>query len=172
VSLAVETFEQKKEWTIDSVSASRREVRPAAVRLRVSLAGDNGAEVARTVDYQVPAGAQAGPLYFTVSDAATANLNDFRAAITANPRNPGQLISTANNLHANNKAYVRVWPAMRRFNWRAPICPLRPLRWRWCWRARNRTSPASPRLRNSKIASMEIDAGDMVISGVKPFKWK
>jgi len=74
VSLAVETFEQKKEWTIDSVSASRREVRPGeAVRLRVSLAGDNGAEVARTVDYQVPAGAQAGPLYFTVSDAATAN---------------------------------------------------------------------------------------------------
>jgi hypothetical protein len=48
VSLAVETFEQKKEWTIDSVSASRREVRPGdPVRLRVSLAGENGAEVGR-----------------------------------------------------------------------------------------------------------------------------
>ena len=112
VSLAVEAFDQKKEWTIDSVSASRRDVRPGdSVRLRVLLAGDNGAEAARTLDYRLPIGAPAGPLYFTVSDATIANLTDFAPAIVANPRSPGQVIATANNLHANNKAYVRVWRA-------------------------------------------------------------
>jgi hypothetical protein len=168
VSLAVETFEQKKEWTIDSVSASRREVRPGeAVRLRVSLAGDNGAEVARTVDYQVPAGAQAGPLYFTVSDAATANLNDFRAAITANPRNPGQLISTANNLHANNKAYVRVWRGDAAFQLEGADLPAPPASVALVLEGAQSNVAGITQVRNSKIASMEIDAGDMVISGVK-----
>jgi hypothetical protein len=168
VSLAVETFEQKKEWTIDSVSASRREVRPGeAVRLRVSLAGDNGAEVARTVDYQVPAGAQAGPLYFTVSDAATANLNDFRSAITANPRNPGQLISTANNLHANNKAYVRVWRGDAAFQLEGADLPAPPASVALVLEGAQSNVAGITQVRNSKIASMEIDAGDMVISGVK-----
>jgi hypothetical protein len=168
VSLAVETFEQKKEWTIDSVSASRREVRPGeAVRLRVSLFGDNGAETARTVDYRVPIGAQAGPLYFTVSDAATANLNDFRAAITANPRSPAQAISTANNLHANNKAYVRVWRGDAAFELEGADLPAPPASVALVLEGAQNNVAGIAQVRNSKIAAMEIDGGDMVISGVK-----
>jgi hypothetical protein len=168
VSLAVETFEQKKEWTIDSVSASRREVRPGeAVRLRVSLAGDNGVEAERTVDYRVPAGAQAGPLYFTVSDAAVANLNDFRAAITANPRSPGQVIAIANNLHANNKAYVRVWRGDAAFELEGAELPAPPASVALVLEGAQNNVAGITQVRNSKIASMEIDGGDMVISGVK-----
>jgi hypothetical protein len=168
VSLAVETFEQKKEWTIDSVSASRREVRPGeSVRLRVSLAGENGAETARTVDYRVPIGAQTGPLYFTVSDAATANLNDFRAAITASPHSPGQVIATANNLHANNKAYVRVWRGDAAFQLEGADLPAPPASVALVLEGAQSNVAGITQVRNSKIASMEIDGGDMVISGVK-----
>ena len=79
--------------------------------LNVVLAGENGAETTRQVEYQVPIGAEPGPLYFTVADANTANLADFRQILTASPRSAGQLIATVNNLHPNTKAYVRVWRA-------------------------------------------------------------
>ena len=168
VSLAIDTFEQKKEWTIDSVSASRREVRPGeAVRLRVSLAGENGAEAVRTVDYRVPIGAQAGPLYFTVSDAATANLNDFRAAITANQHSPGQVIATANNLHANDKAYVRVWRGDAAFQLEGADLPAPPASVALVLEGAQTNVAGIIQARNSKIAQMEIYGGDMVISGVK-----
>ena len=112
VALKIEAFDQKKQLTIDSVMASRREVRPGEkVQLSVLLTGDNGAETVRHLEYQVPIGAEYGPLYFTVSDANTANLSDFRQILTASPRTPGQLITSVNDLHPNTKAYVRVWRA-------------------------------------------------------------
>jgi len=168
MSLDIETSTQKKEWTIDSVSASRREVRPGeAVRLRVSLAGENGAETVRTVEYRVPAGAQAGPLYFTVSDAATANLNDFRQTIAAIPRDPAQAIATANNLHPNNKAYVRVWRFDPAFQLEGADMPAPPASVALVLEGAQANVAGITQVRNSKLASMEIDGGDMAISGTK-----
>jgi hypothetical protein len=115
----------------------------------------------------VPIGAQAGPLYFTVSDAATANLNDFRAAITANPRSPAQAISTANNLHANNKAYVRVWRGDAAFELEGADLPAPPASVALVLEGAQNNVAGIAQVRNSKIAAMEIDGGDMVISGVK-----
>ena len=40
------------------------------------------------MEYQVPIGAEPGPLYFTVADADTANLTDFRQILTATPHTP------------------------------------------------------------------------------------
>jgi hypothetical protein len=67
VAIHIEAFDQKKQLTIDGISVSRREVRPGEkVLLNVVLAGENGAETLRQVEYQVPIGAEPGPLYFTV----------------------------------------------------------------------------------------------------------
>ena len=168
ISLAVEAFEQKREWTIDSVSAERREVRPGeTVRLRVTLAGENGAEEVRTADYRVPVGAPAGLLYFTVSDAATANSNDFRQAVTASPRSPGQVIGLVNRLHPNNKAYVRVWRGDTSFQVEDADLPAPPASVALILESAQSNVAGITQLRNSKIAGMEIDGGDMVISGVK-----
>ena len=61
VALNIEAFDQKKQLTIDGISVSRREVRPGdKVRLNVVLVGENGAETARQVEYQVPIGAEPG----------------------------------------------------------------------------------------------------------------
>ncbi|MGB9458459.1 MAG: hypothetical protein WCB12_20590 [Bryobacteraceae bacterium] len=168
VSLDVDAFDQKKEWTIDAVSASRREVRPGeVVHLRVLLAGENGAEAARTLDYRVPIGAQAGPLYFTVSDATVANLSDFAPAIVANPHSAGQVIATANNLHANNKAYVRAWRAEPAFQLEGSELPAPPASVALVLETAQNNVAGITQVRNSKIAEMEIDGGDMMISGVK-----
>lgn len=168
VTLAIEAFTEKKEWAIDSVSASHRHVRPGeTVRLRVALSGDNGAETVRTVDYRVPAGAQAGPLYFTVSDAATANVNDFRQTVSAIPRNADQLIATANNLHANNKAYVRVWRGDTAFQLEGADLPAPPASVALVLEGAQSSVAGITQVRNSKIAQIEIDGGDVAISGVK-----
>ena len=81
------------------------------VRLNVLLTGENGVEVSRPLEYQVPAGAEPGTLYFTVADANTTNLTDFRQVLTSTAHTSGQLISTVNGLHPNTKAYVRIWRA-------------------------------------------------------------
>jgi len=167
VALHIEAYDRKKQLTIDGVTVSRREVRPGEkVRMRVVLAGDNGVENGREFDYDVPVGAEPGTLYFTVADANTANLSDFRQILTSNPHSPAQLITTVNNLHPNTKAYVRVWRADPAFQIEGADLPDPPASVALILAGTPSVSGIA-QTRNSKIAEMEIDGGDMVITGVK-----
>jgi len=168
VAIDVEAFAQKKELTIDGISVSRREARPGEkVLLNVVLAGENGAETTRQVEYQVPIGAEPGPLYFTVSDANTANLADFRQILTTSPRSAGQLIATVNNLHPNTKAYVRVWRADPAFQLEGADLPNPPASVALILTGSQSSLAGITQTRNSKVVEMEVDAGDMVVSGSK-----
>lgn len=168
VSVRIDTFDQKKQLTIDGVTVSRREARPGdRLRLNVVLAGDDGSEISRPVDYQVPIGAQPGPLYFTVSDANTANLADFRQILTSSPRTAGQLISTVNDLHPNNKAYIRVWRTDTAYQLEGVDLPDPPASVGLILSGSQSSLAGITQTRNSKVAAMEIDAGDMVVSGSK-----
>jgi len=154
--------------TIESVSASPREVRPGeTVHLNVLLTGDDGVETARHLDYQVPIGAEPGPLYFTVSDAGTANLADFHQVLTATPHNPAQLITTVNGLHPNTRAYVRVWRTDAAFQLEGVDLPDPPASVALILEGSQSNQAGITQARNSKIAGMEIDGGQSVISGVK-----
>ena len=168
VSLDIEAYDQKKQVAIDSVYTSRREVHPGEkLRLEVVLAGQNGGESRRSVEYEVPIGAPAGPLYFTVSDANTANIADFRQILSASPHTPGQLITIVNNLHPNNKAYVRVWRADPAFQLEGVDLPDPPASVALILTGSQTNMAGVTQVRNSKIGEMEIDAGDMVVSGAK-----
>jgi len=168
VALQIEAFDQKKQLSIDSVSVSRREVHAGErVRLNVLLTGDNGSETTRQLDYQVPIGAQPGPLYFTVADAGTTNITDFRQVLTATPHSPAQLITTVNSLHPNNKAYVRVWRPDPAFQLEGVDMPSLPPSAALILEGSQPTLAGISQTRNSRIAEIEIDGGDMVISGVK-----
>ena len=168
VAIDIQAFAQKKELTIDGISVSRREARPGEkVLLNVVLAGENGAETTRQVEYQVPIGAEPGPLYFTVSDANTANLADFRQILTASPRSAGQLIATVNNLHPNTKAYVRVWRADPAFQLEGADLPDPPASVALILTGSQSSLAGITQTRNSKVVGMEVDAGDMVVSGSK-----
>lgn len=166
VALKVETFDQKKQLTIDGISLSRAEVRPGEkVQLNVTLVGENGTEMVRPVTYQVPIGAQPGTLYFTVADANVTNLADFRQVLTASPRSTSQVISTVNNLHPNTKAYVRVWRADPAFQLEGADLPDPPASVSLILSGSQSTLAGISQTRNSKVAEMEVDGGGMVISG-------
>jgi len=168
VSINLEAFDQKKQLTIDAITASRREVRSGEkLQLSVSLTGENGAETIRRVDYQVPVGAEPGALYFTVADANTANIADFRQVLTATARTPGQLVSTVNNLHSNTKAYIRVWRADPAFQLEGADLPDPPASVSLILAGSQSSSAGITQTRNSKIAEMEIDIGDMAVTGSK-----
>ena len=168
VDLKIEASDQKKQYTIDSVTTSRREVRAGEkVRLFVTLAGENGAEITRPVEYDVPIGAEPGPLYFTVSDASIANLTDFRQILTSTPHSAGQVITTVNNLHPNNKAYVRVWRATPSYQIENADLPDPPASVALILSASQSNLPGMAQTRNAKVADMEIETGDISVTGMK-----
>jgi hypothetical protein len=168
VDLDIEVSDRKRELNIDSVTVARRQVRAGErVTLHVLLTGDGGAESARTVEYEVPIGATPGPLYFTVSDAITANLSDFRQVLTATPRTETQLLAVVNNLHPNNKAYVRVWRTDAGFQVEGADLDAVPASVALVLDPAQSSQSGVTQSRNSKIAEIEIDGGDMVISGAK-----
>jgi hypothetical protein len=167
-AIRIEAFDRKKQLSIETVTVSKREVRAGdKLMLNVTFAGENGAETVRQLPYEVPIGAQPGTLYFTVADANTANISDFRAILTSTPRTAGQLITTVNNLHPNTRAYVRVWRANPAFQLEGSDLPDPPPSVSMILGGSHSTLAGVTQLRNSKIADMEIDGGDMVISGVK-----
>jgi hypothetical protein len=165
VALQIESFDEKKQLQIDQVVASPHEVRPGEkVRLTTILVGDNGAEVTRTVDYQVPVGAPPGPLFFTVADGNAANLSEYRQIIGGTPRSAERLVSNVNKLRANTKAYVRVWRPEPNFQVEGDDFPDPPPSLALVLGA---SQTAAVQTRNSKVAELEISAGDAVIAGAK-----
>jgi hypothetical protein len=168
VALDIESFDAKKQFQIDSVSVGRREVRAGGkVELTTMLVGENGAEVSRTVVYQVPQGIAPGPLYFTVADGMTTNLTELRQLIGAQPKSIPQLISTVNSLRANTKAYVRVWRAEPAFQLEGADLPDPPPSVAMILAGAQGAQGSITQTRNSKVAEIEIGAGDSVINGSK-----
>ena len=168
IALNIEAFEQKKELTIDGITVSHREAHAGdTVRLNVSLVGENGAETSRQMDYRIPIGAEPGTLYFTVADANTSNVTDFRQVVGATARTPSQVITTVNNLHPNTRAYIRVWRTDPAFQLEGADLPDPPPSVAMILASSQSSLAGISQTRNSKIAEMEIDAGDVVISGVK-----
>ena len=168
VDLRIEAYDQKKQLEIDGLSLSKREVRPGEkLQLFVTLMGENGAETTRKLEYEVPIGAEPGPLYFTAADANTTNLTDFRAVLTSTPHTPAQLIGTVNSLHPNNKAYVRVWRPDPSFQLEGAEMPDPPASVALILSGSQASIAGITQTRNAKIGEMEIDGGDVVISGVK-----
>ena len=168
VALEIESFDQKKQLQIDHVFAGRREARPGeTIELTIGLAGENGALITRQVSYPAPIGLGAGPIYFTVSDAGSANLAEMRQVIGASPRSAGQLIETVNQLKVNTKAYIRVWRADAAYQLQGEDFPAPPPSLAMIL---SRNQPGFGGLSqsfNSKLAELEIDGGGAVITGSK-----
>ena len=168
VALEIESFDEKKQLQIDHVFAGRREARPGeTIELTIGLAGENGAMVTRKVSYPAPIGLTLGPLYFTVSDAGSANLTDFRQIIGASPRSADQLISTVNQLKVNTKAYVRVWRPDAAYQLQGGDYPSPPPSLAMILARDQPGYGGLSQTFNSKLAELEIDGGGMVITGAK-----
>ncbi len=139
----------------------------------MTLAGDDGAETTRQVAYNVPIGASPGTLYFTVADANTANLSDFRQILASSPHSPAQVITTVNDLHPNTRAYVRVWRTDPAFQLEGADLPDPPASVALILSGSQSTLAGVTQVRNSKIAR---NAGGRRRHGdlrrQRPFRWK
>ena len=164
----IESFDAKKLWQIDSVSAAHREVRPGGkVEITTTLVGENGVEVSRTIVYRVPEGITPGPLCFTVADGMTTNLTELRPILSAQPKSIAQLLSTVNSLRANTKAYVRVWRPEAAFQLEGSDLPDPPPSVAMILSGSQTAQGGISQTRNSKIAELEFGVGDSVINGSK-----
>jgi hypothetical protein len=168
VRIEIESYGERKQMQIDQVWASRRTVRPGEeVKLTAVLLANDGAEATRNVTYRVPVGAPTGPLYFTVADGNTTNLAEYRQLIVTKPRSPSQLVAFLNSLRSNTKAYVRIWRQDPSYDVQGQHLPAPPPSVEQIL-ARTQTALGSASLlRNSKVAELEIDAGDVVVTGAK-----
>jgi hypothetical protein len=168
VDVSIESYDAKKQLQIDRVLASKRTARPGdTIEITTVLAGDNGAETTRAVRYQVPDGATPGTLYFTVADGATTNVTEFRQFLNNVPKSPAQLVSVVNSLRTNTNAYVRVWRADPAFQLEGGDFPDPPPSVALILAGSPPVLGGVAQVRNSKMAELEITAGDTVISGSK-----
>lgn len=168
IQLDIDSFDRKKQFQIDQVWTSTREAHPGdKIEVTAVLSGENGAELTRKASYTVPVGAEAGTLYFTVADAASANLTDYAQLLTAAPRTPGQLVTFLNGLRGNDKAYVRVWKSDTAYSIQGQDLPDPPPSVSMIL-AKTQSSLSSAALwKGSKVAEMELAAGDAVVTGSK-----
>jgi hypothetical protein len=162
VEIDMEVSTDKRQYQLDSVWTSRREVRPGdTVEVQALFNGENGAELIRRTAYQVPAGAPPGPLFFTVTDGPASNLADFRQFLTAPPRTVPQLLEFLNGLHPSDRPYLRVWrqqPSLVMPGATLPSLPPSAVL------ALNR---ASVQQAGSRVAEIELPGGDFVFTGSK-----
>ena len=167
INLSIEASERKRALQIDQITASRKEVRPGdPVELTVTLTGENGVELVRTVRYTIPVGSQTGTLNFTVADGNYSNLLDYQQLAATPPKSPTQLVSFLNNLRPNANAYVRVWRTDPGFQVEGSDLPNPPASLGLIL-SRAQAAQGLWLPRGSKIDELEIPTGDIVVSGTK-----
>ena len=167
VTLNVGVVDRKSQVQIADIAAPRS-VRPGEnVELIVTLEGENGAESQRKVMYRVPVGAPPGPINFTAADASTTNVTEFGASIGLQYHSPGQVLEFLNGLRSNTKAYIRVWRNEASYTIDGRDLPSPPPSVAMILSRAQTQAALLQNLRGSKLAEIEISAGDSVVTGTK-----
>lgn len=167
IDLTVETIAQRKQFSIENVWTSKREVRPGeSFEISVLLAGDGGKEIVRNILYEVPIGAPTGPLSITASDGPTANATDGRVYSLVQPRPATQVIPLLNSLRGTTKAYVRLWRSDPTYTLEGKDLPDPPPSVGMILARLPSAQPTTPR--TATVSEFALDVGeDAVISGSK-----
>ena len=164
VSLELEAFDTNKQLTIAQVYLSRREVKPGdTIEILTQLDGENGVELTRSLKYRIPPGTAPGILFFTVADGSQTSIAELRQIVAETPLSPEQSIATVGRLRPSDKAYVRVWRAQPAYEVAGEELPDPPPSLALVLGSTQSLSQN----RNSKIAELVIDAGEMMVTGSK-----
>lgn len=167
IHLDIEASERKRFLQVDQITASPKQVHPGdSIEIAVTLTGENGLEVQKSVHYRVPIGAPTGTLNFTVSDGSVTNALDYQQLAAEQPRSAAQLVSFLNDLRPNTNAYVRVWRTDPAFLVQGQDLPDPPPSVGLIL-ARTQAAQGVWVPRGSKIGELEIPTGDVVVSGSK-----
>jgi hypothetical protein len=110
LSFDIELADRTSALALDNAWTSRKEVRPGElVTIHTQWAGEDGRLVTHSAHYTVPAGMIPGPLFFTVTDAPSSNIVEFRQFLSAPPRSAAQMRDFLSTLRPPNRGYIRVW---------------------------------------------------------------
>lgn len=162
ISVQLESFDSKKELNIGQVYLSRKEVKAGdTIELMTQFEGENGVELTKSLKYRIPLGTAPGTLYFTVADGSQTGLAELKQIINETPHSPEQSISTVGRLRPSDKAYVRVWRAEPAYEVAGEELPDPPPSLALVLG----TTQSVAQNRNSKIAELVIDAGEMMVTG-------
>jgi hypothetical protein len=154
----------KKELNIGQVFLSRKEAKPGdTIEVMTQLEGENGVELTRSLKYTIPRGTAPGTLYFTVADGTQTGLAELKQLIMETPHSPEELISTVNRLRPGDKAYIRVWRAQAAYEVGGQELPDPPPSLALVLGSTQNVAQN----KNSRIAEITIDAGNMMVSGSK-----
>jgi hypothetical protein len=167
VTLEITSVDRKSQLQIADVAAPRQ-VRPGQdLNIVVALAGDNGAEISKTVRYRVPVGAPLGTLYITASDGMMTNFMELQSAMSSPAHSSAQVLETLNQVRANDKAFVRISRMEPSFTAEGRELPDPPASLAMIL---SRGQPGGTNLlnlRGSKVAELEIPVGEWVVTGSK-----
>jgi hypothetical protein len=166
VNLAIDASTEKKQFSIEDVWLSKREIRPGeSFEISVLLEGDGGKEIIRKLPYDVPVGAPAGTLNITVADGPTTNATDQKAFSLSQPKPAEQVISLLNSLRGSTKGYARIWRAGPTYTFEGQDLPDPPAS---VGLILSRASgKVANQARGATVEEIAFDVGDAVISGSK-----
>jgi len=167
VALEIGVVDRHSQMQITDVTAPRQARPGDDVEVIVTLTGENGVETPKKVHYRVPVGAQPGMLYLSVADATYTNMLDLQAAVGAQQHSPGQVLELLNSLRGNTNAYLRVWRADATYTVDGRDLPNPPPSVALILNRAQIGALGLFNWRGSKLAEIEIPAGEFVVTGSK-----
>ena len=171
VEVNLVSYEKRRELNLDQVWASSNEAEPGEeIEIHAVLIDAGGAAVQRLFRYTIPRGAPAGPLYFSVADAASLNMLDLPKLTAIVPRNPRQLVDLVNDIRGNGKLYLRVWRQEPTYSIQGADLPAPPPSAALILDSSTDVKGGRNAVQNAAVAEMEVDLGDYAVSGSRTLR--
>ncbi len=106
----IEIASRTRSLALDNAWTSRKTARPGeTITIHTQWAGENGRLVTHSTDFVIPTGMTTGPLMFTITDAPSSNIVEFRQFLSAPPRSAAQMREFLSGLRVPNRGYIRAW---------------------------------------------------------------
>jgi antitoxin (DNA-binding transcriptional repressor) of toxin-antitoxin stability system len=167
ISLDISSVEERRQMQITSITGPRYARPGEQIELGVHLAGFDGAEAVRKIQYRVPVGAREQAYNFTVSDAAQANSIEMQALSGVALRSPEQVLGVLNRRRPNTNMYLRVVRAGESYQVAGREMPSPPPSVAMILGRAQPGSENTVTLRGAAVAEIEIPGGESLITGSK-----
>lgn len=171
VEVNLVSYESRRELNLDQVWASSNEADPGEeIEIHAVLIDAGGAPLQRQFRYTIPRGAPAGPLYFSVADAASLNMLDLPKLTAIVPRNPRQLVDLVNGLRGNGNLYLRVWRQEPTYSIQGADLPAPPPSAALILDSSTDVKGGRNAIQNAAVAEMNLNLGNYAVSGSRTIR--
>jgi hypothetical protein len=168
LELDVELSDRRRQYQVDQLWTPRREWRAGeTVELKLTLAGENGEELARTVRFRLPPGMPPGTINVTVADGLTASFSELQGAVGVKSRTPEQLVGLLNRLRPNQQLSVRLWRSEAGVQVQGQELPGTPPSVGLVLGRAQQANAQSAIYRGTTVAEQFVDLGPVVAAGAK-----